>query len=117
MLRQNQNRDDSKLVERTEQLMHLQDEKALLRHRIHIAVQAIDDDDTDRIVLYTVSDNVGKFARRHLGRIDLLHTDLAGVDLPLQRHAKPRTPGKARARTFLESEYANRCALLHSAYL
>src|ERR1041384_5730262 len=95
MLRQNQYRDDTKLVERTEQLMQLQDKKALLRHGIHITVQTIDDDNADKIVLYTVSNNVGKFARRHLGRIDLLHTDLAGVDLGLQRHrSEERRVGK-----------------------
>lgn len=51
MLRQNQYRDDAKLIERTEELVHLQHEKAFLRHRVHVAVQAVDDDDSDRILL------------------------------------------------------------------
>jgi hypothetical protein len=34
-------------------------------------------------MLDALLDRVGKFARRHLGRIDLLHPYLSGVDVDL----------------------------------
>ena len=95
VLGQDQDRDDAELIEGAEQLVHLQDEKTLLRHRIHIAVQAVDDDDAMPSLLDTLANQVGKFAGRHLGRVDLLHPDLARIDMVLQRHAETR----ARANT------------------
>ena len=54
-----------------------------------------------------MSDLVGKFAGRHLGRIDLLHPDLAGVDVDLQRHPQSRCPREHRTQPLIERKHAD----------
>src|SRR5581483_7602539 len=44
VLRQHQDGQHALLAEITQQLVHLQDEEALVRHGVHVTVQAVDDD-------------------------------------------------------------------------
>ena len=69
-------------VEVLQQLMDMQDECVLLRHRGLITVEAVDHHRLDRVLVDADTDPVSELTRRQLGRVDLLDEELA---LPLQR--------------------------------
>ena len=64
--------------------MQLDGQESLLRHRVEIAVQAVDHDDRGALALDRPADRMREFAGRQLGRIDRLHRHQARVDVPPQ---------------------------------
>src|SRR5665213_646621 len=64
--------EDAELAEIAQQLMHLQDEEALVRHGVEVAVEAVDDDELGSVLLDALAHEGSELARRHLGRIYLL---------------------------------------------
>ena len=95
MLRQDQDGDDPELIEGAQEFVHLEDKKTFLRHRVHVAVQAVNDDDPYALALDAFPHPVGEFSRRHLGWVDLLHPDPAGSHMGLEGRPRPA----ARANT------------------
>jgi hypothetical protein len=61
--------------------VQLDDEELFVRHRVEIAVQAVDDHDPCLSLLDRAADRVDELARGELGRIDLLHADQPCVDV------------------------------------
>ena len=68
VLRDDRDRQDAVLAQEHEQLVQLRQQKALLGHRVEVAVQAVDDDDRRVIPFDRRADAVRELARRHLGR-------------------------------------------------
>ena len=82
-------RRDALLTEITEQLVQLHRQESLVGHRIEIAVQAVDDDDSRALVFDGPPNRVRELARRELRRIDGLEPDATGPDLLLETDAEP----------------------------
>ena len=66
-------------VEVLQQLVHVQDQMLLLRHRILISVEAIDHDRSNIVLFDRLADFVGEFTGRYLGGVDLNDGELAAV--------------------------------------
>ena len=62
MLSENKDRHDTALPEIGQQFVHLQDQETLVRHCIHVAVQAVDNDDAGTVVLDASLDVGREFA-------------------------------------------------------
>ena len=80
MLGHDQDRQNALLVQVGEQLVYLEREKAFLRHRLQIAVEAVDDDDGGVSLDDASTDERSELAGRHLCRIDLMQYDIAGLE-------------------------------------
>src|ERR1700722_18753933 len=85
--------------------MHLQNQEALVRHRIEVAVEAIDDHDVRIFSLDATPNGVGKLPRSHFGWVDLPDLYQAVIEAFLKW--KPQRLGTRahRAAPFIESEY------------
>jgi hypothetical protein len=62
-VRQYQDRDHAELIEVTQELMHLQHEKPLVRHRVKIAVQAVDQHHAGLFLLHDGAHPDDEFSR------------------------------------------------------
>ena len=78
---------DSALSKIGKQLMQMRCQEAFVRHRIQIAVQAVDHDHFCAPVRLP-ADDMGKLARRQFCRIDLLDRKLLRRDRIAQIHSK-----------------------------
>src|SRR3954447_16422121 len=86
---------DPLLVEIGEQLVQMEQEEALLRHGVPVAVQAVEHHDAGA-VLDRAADVEGELARRQLGGIDLADGDSPLLDVAAQGGAQtlgPADPG------------------------
>src|ERR1700750_2045158 len=92
MLRQDQDRQYSLLVQEGKQLVYLERQKAFLRHRLQIAVKAVDDDDGGVTLGYGSTDERSEFAGRHLRGIDLMQGDVIRRDQRADLHSDPACP-------------------------
>ena len=81
LMRADENRGDVRLAEVRQELVQLDDQKALFGHGVEIAVQAVDDHDGYALVLHGPADGVCKLAWRKLGGVHLLHCDAPRVDV------------------------------------
>src|ERR1700745_2460611 len=84
--------------------MHLQDQKTLIRHCIQVSVQAVDDDDARVTAFNAVANVCREFAWRHLGGVDLLESDVTGIDIFFERQAERPRPRFDCATSLVESE-------------
>ena len=66
-------------IEELQQLMHVQDKLLLLRHRLLIAIEAVDHDGARAKGFDARPHAVRKFARAHFGGIDLLDDQVAAI--------------------------------------
>src|SRR3954471_21026210 len=89
------------LVEVGEQLVQMEQEEALLRHGVPVAVQAVEHHDADA-VLDRAADVEGELARRQLGGIDLADRDAPLLDLTAQGEAEPLGPADPVVRELVE---------------
>ena len=85
VLRQDENRQNALLAEVAQQFVHLQRQETLVGHRVHVAVQAVDDHDGRRFLLDGLADDHGELAWGKLRRIDLLEMQQTLLDGLLQR--------------------------------
>src|SRR5215467_9860198 len=85
--------------------MHLKHEKFLARHRIKIAVEAIDDHDSCVLPLNGIAHDRGELARRHLGRVDLLNYDATDIDVCFEPDVQALCPPQDRADTFVKHKH------------
>src|ERR1700709_1360912 len=104
MLREHQNGKDPELTEVAQQLVHLQDQEALVRHRVQVAIEAVDDHDTRVSGFSAAAYGIGKLARRHFGRVDLLNIDQAVVEALLKRKSQRLGARTHRAASFIEGK-------------
>src|SRR5205085_10118925 len=73
MLSQDHNGQHALLTEVSQQLMELGHQKTLIGHGVLITVEAIEHDDTSIVPFHGAANSMGKFARRHFRRINLLY--------------------------------------------
>lgn len=83
MLSEQKEREHAPLPEVAQELVHLEDQKALVRHGVEIAIEAVDDDDPRAVHLNTAPHVCRELARRQFRRVDLLEADEAGVEVLL----------------------------------
>src|SRR5205814_939389 len=72
-----QDRQDASLVQVCDQLVDLERQKTFLRHRLQIAVEAVDHDDGGFSLDDAATDEGGEFARGHLCGVDFMQIDFA----------------------------------------
>src|SRR5579862_2965974 len=84
VLGEHKHRQDSLLSQVAQQFMHLQNEEALIRHGVHIAIEAVDNDDPCAVGLDAVPYICRELSGREFGGIDLLETDQTRGDVLLQ---------------------------------
>src|SRR3954466_9747186 len=80
MLGQHQDGKDASVTEIAQQLVHLKNQKTLVRHRVEIAIEAVNYHYPRVSTFYAAPHCVGKLARRHFSRGDLLESDQAAVE-------------------------------------
>src|ERR1700759_5350840 len=84
--------------------MHLQHQKTLIRHCIQVSVQAVDDDDARVTAFNAVANVCRELAWRHLRGVDLLESDMSGIDIFFERQAERPRPRFARAASLVKGE-------------
>ena len=104
MLRQHQDGQDATLTEIAQQFVHLQNQEALIRHRVEVAVKAIDDHDLSVSVLNAAPHGVGELARSHFSRINLLNIDQAFVEVLFEWQTQRLCARGHRAASFVEGK-------------
>src|SRR4029453_18170256 len=104
VLRADQKRGDTGLAEERQQLVQLDDQELLVRHRVEIAVEAVDDDDPGVVLRDRPADVVNEFAGRQLRGVDLAHADPAGIDMRLEVHAHAGAARKQRLDALVEDK-------------
>ena len=77
VLRDGQPGRDALPIQVLQQFMHVQDQRVLLRHRLLIAVQAIDHHGARAGDLNAIADLLRELAGRQLRRVDLLHRQIS----------------------------------------
>ena len=92
MLRHDQDRQHSLLVQIGEQLVYLERQKPFLRHCLQIAVEAVYNDDRGVSLDDASTDKRSELAGRHLCRIDLMQYDIAGLEQRAEFHSDPPCP-------------------------
>src|SRR4029077_13478018 len=70
-----------------------------------VAVETVDDDDLDAGLLDGLANEIGEFARRQFGRIDLDDLDQSLRDLRLEVDAQAVAPREQRVWAFVEHEH------------
>ena len=71
VLSQDHEGQNPQLIEVGKKLVHLKDEKALVRHRVEVSVQAVDQHHARFMLFHCIADEMCEFARGHLCGIDL----------------------------------------------
>src|SRR5690348_702130 len=104
VLREYQQRQHAKLAQVTQQLVHLQDEEALVRHRVEIAVQAVYDDDPRLVALDGFAHALGEFPRRQFRGIYLLEANKAFSHRVVQGQSERPGASLDGAAAFVECE-------------
>ena len=104
VLRGDQHARHAALPEIGQHFVQLDDEELLVRHRVEIPVQAVDDHDPGVLHFHCAAHLVHEFARRKLGRVDLLHNDEPGIDMLAQRNAKSVEAAEKGVGAFIEDE-------------
>src|SRR6185437_6867302 len=105
VLRKHQHRKHAQLAEVTQQLVHLKDEETLVRHRVEIAVQTVDDDNSSVVLFHCSADPVREFSGPQLRGIDLVEPDHPVFHCVIERQAEGMGTRPDGAPTFIESEY------------
>src|SRR3954451_18086498 len=85
-----------------QQLVHLKNQKTLVRHRVEIAIEAVNYHYPRVGTFYAAPHCVCKLARRHFSRVDLLEIDQGFVEPLLQRKAQRLPTATHGAATFIE---------------
>src|SRR6185436_10909729 len=88
VLHQRHDAGDTVVGEKTEQLVDLDREQSLFRHRLHVAVDRIDDDERPFVVFDGVHHLTRKLAGRKFGRLDLGHSQQAGCPRIVHLHSQ-----------------------------
>src|SRR3954469_14965486 len=104
MLSEDQDGQHAFLPEIAQELMHLKDEESLIRHRVEVTVQTVDDDNPGVILFDALSYIRGEFPGGHLGGIDLLKADESRLQVRFKGQAKRPSPGFHRSATFIEGK-------------
>src|SRR6476660_3530093 len=87
MLGEDQDGHHPKLVEVTQQLVHLKDKEFFIGHGVQIAVQAVDDHHARMLLFHRLAHDGGKFTRRHLGGVNLTNLEPSGIDVRAKLNA------------------------------
>ena len=104
VLGQEQDRDDPHLAQVAEKFVHLQDQETLVRHRVEVAVEAVDDDDARLVALDAGPHQMGELTGRHLGGINLLDAQRPGCDEGFDVQADGFGPSVDGAAALVEGE-------------
>jgi hypothetical protein len=91
------------LTEIAQQFVHLQDQKTLVRHRVEVTIENIDDHHLDISKFYAPSNRIVELARRHFGRVDLV--DLDQPNAPRRGPPETETPTSWRERSSSDITY------------
>ncbi len=105
VLGHHQDRGDPALAEETEQLVQVEGEEPLLGHGVEVAVEAVNHDHLDVVLLDRAAHLAAELARRELGRIDLLDEDQTVVDGLGERHRQGLCAREERPQALVEDEH------------
>lgn len=104
------------MAEVGKKLMELGREETFLRHRLQVAVQAVDHDHfCPRLTVFPLdgpADLVGKLPRRKLGRVDGLDGDVARVEVSGKVHPEAGRPLENGLDSLVEGEDGSPLAAL-----
>ncbi len=95
-----------------EQLVKLNREEAFVGHGVHVAVEAVDDDDLCVILFNGLADNGGEFAGRYFGGIHLLDAHLALLQTLREAYAEAARARFKCLHGFIERKYSRMVAAL-----
>src|SRR4029077_16196649 len=104
MVSPEQDAHDMLLTQVAQNLMQLSNEKALFRHGIQVAIQAIDDHHQRVLALNGVADGLGELAWRQLRGINSLYRNPALFHMLAQIDSKRRAAGHQRGLALVEDE-------------
>src|SRR5436309_7369614 len=102
MLRHDEQRDDTLLVEARQQLVHLNCQKPLFRHRVQVTVEAVYNDDARARIVDSAHDSAGELARRYFCRVYLLDVDETLIHIITHVCANACGAGEIRLAYFVE---------------
>ena len=102
-------------VQVLEQLVHVQHERVLAGHGGLVAVEAVDHDRLDAVVLDATPHALGELAGRQLGGVDLLDEEPFGVHHGLEVDAEALRPLEQEAELLVEHEQGRALAALDRA--
>jgi hypothetical protein len=105
-----QQRRDVTLPQVHQELVQVDGEEALPRHRVEISVQAVDHDARGAVVLHLVADLVRELARRELRGIDLPDRDDARFVVSAQRNPDAVAASEERPDALVEEEHGGALA-------
>jgi len=104
LVRPDQYRGDAILTEIRQELMQLNREETFLGHRVQVAVQAVDHDDTRLVDFDCAAHRVRELAGRELRGIDLLHGHAPRIEVYFEIHAEAGTPREQDVQALVEDE-------------
>src|SRR5690606_14917338 len=116
MLCQDHDTDHALLSQITEQLMHLQCQKATVRHGVQVAVEAVQQHHSGALYLDAMAYRSGELARRKLGWVDLAQVQQPLFQPGFDIQSQCFTACEKRTDAFIKYEQADLLAAFASRY-
>ncbi|KAF1854886.1 hypothetical protein Lal_00009772 [Lupinus albus] len=102
VLAEHQHGRDALLVQVRQELVHLQRQELLARHRLQVGVQAVDGDEGGALFLHRVAQHLRELAGRQFGRVDMIDQQPARFHEGPQRHPERGAAGVERGQALVE---------------
>jgi hypothetical protein len=102
MLNEGHDARDPIVRQKAQQLMHLNREQSLLGHRLHVAIDRIDDDKGDFFALHSSHYLAGKLTRREISWLYLLNVELPVFERTADLHSQRLRPKPERCKALVE---------------